>query len=205
MRGIRARHVKAARGGAAPARSVRSEDAARHASQPDQGRRAYRLRRAGSTGAWTTIFVGLGTPSVRHCGSLIPASFTTLVQCATCASTNVPNSAGVPPAGSAPTLPNASRTDDFANALLIAALSLATVSLGVPLLAEKPTQSSTTSDGNPASTIVGTSPSTARRLGPVTASARNLPVLIRSTTGNVVMNMNWLVSLRRSVIACGNC
>src|SRR5262249_60200143 len=43
--------------GAAPARSIRSEDAARHASQPDQGRRAHRLRRVGSTKAGVTMTV----------------------------------------------------------------------------------------------------------------------------------------------------
>src|SRR5207247_4193947 len=44
-----------------------------------------------------------------------------------------------------------------------------------------------------------------RRLGPVTASARSFPELIRSTTGSVVMNMISLVPFTRSAIACGNC
>jgi hypothetical protein len=40
---------------------------------------------------------------------------------------------------------------------------------------------------------VGTSASATTRFGPVTASARSLPLAIRSTTGSVVMNMNWFV------------
>ena len=54
------------------------------------------------------------------------------------------------------------RTDDFCSALLIAPFSRATVSFGVPRFTAKPVQSSTTSDGKPASTMVGTSGGSAR-------------------------------------------
>src|SRR5690606_16633231 len=84
------------------------------------------------------------------------------------------------------------------------ALRVATISFGVPDFTAKPTQSSTTRLGNPASTMVGTSFIEVSRFGPVTASARNLPDAISSTTGSVVMNMNWLVPLSRSAIDCGN-
>jgi len=76
---------------------------------------------------------------------------------------------------------------------------------GVPLFTEKPIQPSTASLGNPSSTIVGTSFRAATCFGPVMANARNLPELMRSTTGDVVMNMYWLVPLSRSAIAWVYC
>src|SRR5207302_9267937 len=104
-------------------------------------------------------------------------------QCATCSLTRLPYSADVPPTASAPSLANASRTDGLASALLMAALSCTTTAGGVPRLTANPVQSSTTSEGNPASTMVGTYLSATTRFGPVTARARSLPVLIRSMTG----------------------
>ncbi len=56
----------------------------------------------------------------RHWCILIPESFTTLVQCPIWEPRNCPNSAGVPPAGSAAIFAIASRTRGFASALLTA-------------------------------------------------------------------------------------
>jgi len=90
----------------------------------------------------------------------------------------VPDSEGAPPPDSAPSFTKVSRIMGLAKALLIATFNLATISLGVPFLTAKPTQSSTTRLGKPCSTTVGTFGNAATRLGPVTASARSLPLAI---------------------------
>ena len=160
--------------------------------------------RTSATRRDNAFFRCLGLPRV-YCGNLIPASRTTLAQYPVWEFINLPNLEAVPPAGSAPSFANAVCTLGFASARLKALLRCSVISGGVPLFTTKPTQSSTTSLGNPCSTMLGTSLNTAIRLGAVTASARSLPVAIRSTTGKVVMNMNWLVPFKRSAIACGNC
>jgi len=87
----------------------------------------------------------------------------------------------------------------------MAAFSRTTTSFGVPLFTARPTQSSTTRFGKPCSTMVGTSFSAAIRFGPVTASARELAGVDEIDHGSIVMNIYWLVPLRRSAMACGNC
>src|SRR3954469_2933126 len=119
---------------------------------------------------------------------LMPASLMTLLQCAVSERTSAPNASGVPPPGSVPSLASASRTLSVLSALLTASLSRAMTAGGVPAFSRRPAQSSAASLGYPASTMVGTSLSTATRLRPITASARSLPALICCTTGRIVMN-----------------
>src|SRR5262249_42705470 len=119
---------------------------------------------------------------------VIPESFTTLLQWASSATRNRPKSVGVPPAGSAAIFSIASRTRGFARALLAAWFSRATTSSGVPRFTSRPNQSWMINSGKPASPTVGTSLRAGSRAGPVTASARSLPVAIRSMTGSGVMN-----------------
>src|SRR6476661_8763207 len=123
----------------------------------------------------------------RHHGLiLMPASWTTLVQCSVSLRTSAPNASGVPPPGSTPSLTSASRTLSVLSALLTATFSRATTAGGVPVFTKMPAQSSAANLGYPASTIVGTSLSTPTRLRAITASARSLPVLICCTTGRMV-------------------
>src|SRR5262247_602438 len=74
-----------------------------------------------------------------HSGILIPESFTTRPQCATCDLMRSPNSALVPPAGSAPSLAKASRTLGRLSARPTVSFRRATMSVDVPLLTAKPT------------------------------------------------------------------
>ena len=134
------------------------------------------------------------------------ASVTTLFQCASCCMTRSPYCSELPPTASAPNFANASRTAGVASALLMAAFSRATVALGVPRLTAKPVQSSTISEGNPASTTVGMSLSAATGLGAVTASARSFPVLIQVDDRQHCDEHECVSAIkRRSPIAWGNC
>src|SRR5262249_11835642 len=82
-----------------------------------------------------------------HVLILMPASLITLVQRTISPFTKVPKASGVPPPGSVPSLPSASRSLSVLSALLIASLSRATVAGGVPAFTMKPPQSSDASCG----------------------------------------------------------
>src|SRR4051794_3303507 len=142
---------------------------------------------------------------LAHQGNLISASLMTFAQWATSVRTPSPNSAAVPPTGTAPIFSSNVRVLGSARTLLIALLSCEVTSAGVPRLPAKPIQSATTRSGNPASTTEGTSLRAGIRVGAVTASARSLPVAMRSMTGSVVTNMYWTFPLIRSAIAWENC
>src|SRR4051794_17434206 len=142
---------------------------------------------------------------LAHQGNLISASLMTFAQWATSVRTPSPNSAAVPPTGTAPIFSSKVRVLGSARTLLIAVLSCEVTSAGVPRLPAKPIQSATTRSGNPASTTEGTSLRAGIRVGAVTASARSLPVAMRSMTGSVVTNMYWTFPLIRSAIAWENC
>src|SRR3954453_5565623 len=126
---------------------------------------------------------------LAHWGSLISASLTIFSQREMSLPMSRPNSAGVPPTGKAPIFSSESRIFGAARTLLMAALSCEVISAGVPRFAANHIQPAVTSSGKPASTTEGTSLRAEIRAGAVTASARNLPVAIRSITGSVVTNM----------------
>src|SRR5207248_11467750 len=86
-----------------------------------------------------------------HWGSLISASLMILAQWATSVRIPSPNSAAVPPTGTAPIFSSEFRIFGSARTLLIALLSCDVISAGVPCLAAKPIQSAVTRPGKPSS------------------------------------------------------
>src|SRR5262245_62737573 len=78
----------------------------------------------------------------RHGLILMPASWTTLLQCSVSLRTSAPNASGVPPPESTPSLASASRTLSVLSALLIASFSRAMTADGVPVFTKMPAQSS---------------------------------------------------------------
>src|SRR5881394_2730720 len=92
-----------------------------------------------------------------HCGSLMFASLTTFAQCATWPRIASPNSAAVPPAGSAPIFSRAVRIFGSARTLLMALFSRAVTSAGVSRFTPKPIQSAVTRSGKSASATDGIS------------------------------------------------
>ena len=90
----------------------------------------------------------------------------------------LPKASGVPPSTSAPWSLSFFFTSADCRALLISALSTATMSLGVPAGATKPNQVTASKSFTPDSAMVGTWGRSSTRLSEVTAIGRILPVLI---------------------------
>src|SRR5438552_18522704 len=97
--------------------------------------------------------------------------------------TKLANSCGVPPSGSEPNLDNVALMSGDFRASLIAALSLATMTSGVPAGVTSPFQVTTRTSGNPLSAIVGTLANSGMRLLPSDTSDLNLPSWSNDTNG----------------------
>src|SRR3989442_1454967 len=115
---------------------------------------------------------------------------------------NVSNSSGVPPAGSRPSPANFSLSAGDISALFISALSLATMSFGIPRGPITPAQVITSKPVTPASATVGNSGTAGERLGPVTASPRTLPALTWGTIAGMLSNSRSICPATKPVIAC---
>ena len=83
----------------------------------------------------------------------------------------------------------------------MSALSLATISLGVPAGATKPAHEYASKPGTPASEMVGTPGSSSEGCALATARARNLPALMCGMTDGASLNISWICPPSRSLTA----
>src|SRR5262245_37052393 len=114
---------------------------------------------------------------------LILASLITLDHLMVSVLMRSPNSAGVSASGTKPSVSSFSFTSGVATIFLISALSLSTMSFGVPAGATRPVSVSPSCPGMPASAAFGTSGRAPTRFVLSTASARSLPSLMLVMAG----------------------
>src|SRR5436190_8915170 len=107
---------------------------------------------------------------------LAPANFTTLPHFSVSSATSLPKSAAEPASTMPPSSVSRALILGSANAALILALSLSTISGGVPLGAATPYQALASKPGTKSPTV-GTSGSAGERAAVATAKARTLPAL----------------------------
>src|SRR5262249_35736188 len=112
---------------------------------------------------------------------LIFASRMTLLHFAPSARTKAANCSGVSPTTSEPVSSTCFLTSGALYALTISRCRVCITGWGVPAGAKRPFHTIASTPGRPASAVVGTSGSSARRDGPATASARSFPDLMCAT------------------------